>query len=552
MSFVNPSSNNNYSNNPSYQYSENDKTQDNDLEFHLEIILLDKKDPFYGTDLLVFHDEFTGNLPVNGIKESDFIFIKEKYQEFLNGETKFEIEKDKAFTEIITDSLIKLLTREIGRKIFLRILSDQKIKSVVLERGKEAEAKYFDNRHDSSLLDDQIRYVVRINTENKKRLVSINNKGEKQSIPINSFISLGHELIHVTHASALDVFKPPTVSLRSNVKPEKNFDILEEQTTMTGLSLPIQFATENISEEILEQDFEAVEQNYNELNENALRAAFNLPPRIDHSSVREKPVDLNDHESKEFVKFFKSAIKNGLVADVKEILKTNIDLNRKFGKKYPLEYAIEAKKSQIIEILIEHGANPFQLNDKKVTLVELAFNNLISDKNNSRVKLNRFLSIIPKQINEFFVSDLKKNRAKNKILYRELVKFLKPPALQNLNGELVFRDFFKSELSWYFLDKISAILAKNNQIVDLNQVDKEGNTLLHLFLSNPNLEGDIESEEDFSVLEEILNSLSTKENLNMLNNEKMLPMDLAKKFHPKLVNKLGQLLTEKTQGSSVS
>jgi len=98
----------------------------------------------------------------------------------------------------------------------------------------------------------------------------------------------------------------------------------------------------------------------------------------------------------------------------------------------------------------------------------------------------------------------------------------------------------------YVLDKISSILAANNQLIDLNEVDQEGNTLLHLFLSNPFLEEDIKTNEEFEVLEEILTSLATKENLNMKNTKQMSPMDLAKISNPKLVRKLEQLANAST------
>ena len=255
-----------------------------DLKIKKMILQMEPDDPFIDTDLVIFKDEYTGHLPLNGIKESDFIAIKKFYEDFINGNTKFSVQNDtqkENFKELVNECVKRLLTRKAGREILYSVQNSNDIKNISLYYCQEVK--------ESKLEDDEAKKTIYFNPDpdtGKWAYFSINPKGKRIERIIAyepPFITLGHEVLHVTHGDKYP--GPPTASLTSNQKPEKRFDDLEEQVTITGIIEPIHFqedATEleNLSDEFFENwETPATISKYEELNEANLLAAFKLTPK---------------------------------------------------------------------------------------------------------------------------------------------------------------------------------------------------------------------------------------------------------------------------------
>ena len=273
-------------------------------------VAIPESNPFFGTDLVVFSDEFPPNsLPLNGIHEPQFMNLTTLYNKICKGKTKFVIEGDTKFKDLVLDSIKVLLTRRLGRELFKGLLQESGIKKIQIVELLEGEED-FDKKtgiatvgFNRTFIDDSITQLA---------------DGQKAHLVSYHFIDLGHELIHVLHEPNKLIKEAPTFG--------KRFFDLEEQVTITGLekSLPTQFSDD--PEELL--DF-----TYNEINENNLRSVFGLGYRISHEGITiKKPENLSlasDEVSTEIKKYFLDIVDKGLVADIEEFLSKNPDIGIK-------------------------------------------------------------------------------------------------------------------------------------------------------------------------------------------------------------------------------
>nr|MBA3284536.1 hypothetical protein [Nitrosopumilus sp.] len=135
--------------------------------------------------------------------------------------------------------------------------------------------------------------------------------------PIKSpfFIGLAHELIHATHGNNGDHRKEPTIDLE--------YDNLEEQITISGVGRPIigTLQYENFP-----------------INENSIRAAFNLPPRVNHKALItiEKPSSFKEL-TKEVCLYIHDIASFGYKKGLEKLIKNGFKINEKINNKTLLE-----------------------------------------------------------------------------------------------------------------------------------------------------------------------------------------------------------------------
>lgn len=335
-----------------------------------KMLPIEEGDPFFNRGLIVFSDTYTGLMPLNGIKESEFKACKEYLIKFTNGETKLRIgegvheESKEKFKEMI----INLLTRQIGRDL-LNAIECCNFPKVTLMPGEEWLART-DN------------LIVFANLSAQGIYFSINSEGEKVYHIKPNFISLAHELIHILHENSdpknkLNL-KKPTMSLTSQ-SPEIDFDNQEEQYTIAGLKEVIQFNRETTLSSDFFENFDAYDTSafYDRFNENNFLAAFSttknpLPPRINHRAIdfrgssSKTVVNLDTFKEKDlkstaFISTVKAIIDNNLIGDVPKLLtvmkEQGIEIDSTLiGPFNLLQYAQLTGKTEIALCLKKRGA----------------------------------------------------------------------------------------------------------------------------------------------------------------------------------------------------
>lgn len=230
----------------------------------LKLIPLDKSDPFFDTDLVVFRDDYTGILPLNGIKESKLKEIKDYLDAFQNDQTKFKFnDSDPALKQPMYDAFKLLLTRRLGRELLFKLEKLDKVSEIkVVEhsehmvetnvyRKSSIIKKIFYMKDLSSLKKlpkSQVSKITKIESKlylnpsdlEERSYFTIDSNGDRMEARAPFAIGLAHELVHVLYSERGISFKkqPPTLSLTSS-KPESKLGNREEQATITGLGSPI-------------------------------------------------------------------------------------------------------------------------------------------------------------------------------------------------------------------------------------------------------------------------------------------------------------------------
>lgn len=225
---------------------------------------MDADNPFQGTDLIIFKDSYNGQLPLNGIKLADFNHTLQLFKDITGGKTKFALTGNRKFNETIINAIKILMTRRIGRELFKELIAKDQIPRITISppasgsHGTETSASHAHYASGEIFIDLNETGDISIPSPN----------GERRRIETKSplIILLGHELAHFLSSERPDLNEP-----------RENWTNLSEQLTITGLTKPILFSTE-----LRESDFQ-------DINENSLRAAFGLGYRVSHNMTETIP-----------------------------------------------------------------------------------------------------------------------------------------------------------------------------------------------------------------------------------------------------------------------
>lgn len=338
-------------------------------------------DLFYGTDLIVYKDDYRGPLALNGIKEKDYKAI-EKFLVNLskNSVDMFDIKLNEQDKEFLIQDIKDLLTRQTGRNLIFKLEE--------FYRNTGQKIKFMQSPAKGWYADKEVaNFVVYVDYQ-KKPLYSHTidpSSGDIQPVILPSFITLGHECVHILHylEYTFQNADEPTIDLTHHSGKDKAFDNVEEQTTITGFSNQPEFVKVNSPLTLQEREEWLAEYqvlNYQELNENALRAQFRLKPRVDHHGPdlqKSKPKDLTHHASDEFIAYVALIFKDGSPKQLEELIRHGWDVNKpiQFDQRTlisPLELAVSYGKLEFVKFLVDRGANPKALNRKNETLGHMA------------------------------------------------------------------------------------------------------------------------------------------------------------------------------------
>jgi len=203
-------------------------------------------------------------MPLNGIKLKDYHkicdFIRNASLGYANH---IEVEGDSTFKKLIEDSLIILLTREIGRKLIFTIESDiSSPHPIAIQPGEDGHCFFYKNEvriieMNPDPFAEQIYEVEEILPTGLKAI---------RKVPTPFFIDLAHELVHASHERKAFLRR-----LIQNPTLEPEYDNLEEQFTISGF-----LAKVNSAQATSDENFHHLfrELTYSELNERTITAAF--------------------------------------------------------------------------------------------------------------------------------------------------------------------------------------------------------------------------------------------------------------------------------------
>lgn len=298
----------------------------------LNIIQTPPNSPFHGTDLILFKDTFTGPLPSNGIRLTQFQEMESVYQRILNKQSNIRISGGgKPFEDIIHEQIKILMTRDIGRQLWYEIINHQdKVLNILptTDMFRSSVTRYSRSNKEAT---------IHLGLEPFQVLVQGHYRGYLRGEQMPLFLTLGHECIH-----ALNIFNSPHIDEWKKIHQrsatlDPRYTNLEEQRTIQS---------ENI------------------ISENRLRSAFGHPLRFGHQGLTVRPSG-HIHQP-EMVHYFTQVCSLGLLDEIIDLLYQGMDtnavyLNDKAGMT-PLMYAAQGGHTGAFYLLQAAQAN-HQLRD---------------------------------------------------------------------------------------------------------------------------------------------------------------------------------------------
>lgn len=297
------------------------------------ILPLNKNSVFSDTDLVLIDSAFSGNMPLNGIRKSELEHIEQLFKSICEGKEKLKISADNApFTTQTEEAIKLLLTRNIGRKLIQKILENPLLNKVEILRGENSKVTY----KNANVGEIKITMTT-LPEDSKDSLLSYHPTGKIMLRDNPFYITLAHEMVHVSHYPNLLASNSPTLSSKYNN--------MEEQLTITGLK-------KDLSLENPEYDFK---ENYDELNEWNITAAFTNSqnvffPRFSHLGMSKNFFPLNADnieriksaeksegiERKNLLYDIEDLVQLGVLYDLEELYKLNIiDISKLFENRSP-------------------------------------------------------------------------------------------------------------------------------------------------------------------------------------------------------------------------
>ncbi|WP_068468380.1 M91 family zinc metallopeptidase [Candidatus Protochlamydia phocaeensis] len=313
-----------------------------------EIVFKSIQDPshlFFGTDLIVFKNEYKGLMPLNGIKENELHRIVLLHQQIIQQQTPCLIETSNK--KEIGEMLKLLMTRKLGRALIDQIIPSYKNenKNLVIKLTSDSGSRF---------LYRDTTPTIEINENDPHSIMRSPTTGELQPLVSTSFITLGHELIHALHY----IQNPLLFSAYVNAEPLQNsrfHNLEEEETITTHLISPFNSNFEEINfEEITRLEENGTLQEHIFFTENSLRSVFGFPLRFDHHILPSLELINNQYPRSEARKlYFDFLIQAGVLEQVKKWVDcTHENLNLKIIDRYPIDIAIQARSLEVIDYLL--------------------------------------------------------------------------------------------------------------------------------------------------------------------------------------------------------
>lgn len=285
----------------------------NQIDKLFENTISTARTPFANTDLVIFKDSYQGNMPLNGIKESDFKKTCLLFDNICKNKTCLNIHDggiDPNFNSQVYEAIKMLLTRELGRKLINEVC--RKNVKVDVYPGRKTEY----SPHDMAVT---LNSWVNEKTFKIETTPSGINRVRRKASPLH--VGLAHELTHHLHY----VNNKAMMNRNADAKPtlEKDYHNLEEQITITGFSKEPDFSDFKTEETLARV--------YDEFNERNFESAFTnskniFYPRFGHDAVC--MLDGMDMRNKENVTEYLEILKRcNVPVDLQDFL---IEARKKF------------------------------------------------------------------------------------------------------------------------------------------------------------------------------------------------------------------------------
>lgn len=322
------------------------------------------------TDLVVFKDDYKGQLPINGIKESAYKNACELFDKIINNKTSLQIIGEVDTSKPVKlpiqvpvqqlpgyakmfDAIKQLFTRELGRRL-LNQLTTQNQQLLLMQSTMKTGFHYKSTipAVNLSLNPDEGHAIEQTPIGKKIRRT-----------PELTHVKLAHELIHFLHyladKSSMER-KPPTLGA--------HYDDLEEQITIMGFAKEPQ--TRELTDEEFEkacQDLTSTPQSYGELNERSITAAFTNDKQIFYPREGHHGMDIVDPKTFDrpnglamLEDFLTTLAEKGLALEVLENMeKARATLGAsKFFSKEDLEATLSPVKEEII-VALQNSTHPW-------------------------------------------------------------------------------------------------------------------------------------------------------------------------------------------------
>lgn len=327
-------------------------------------IPIPKNNPFYGTDLVVFKDNYKGQLPLNGIRESELAETVKLFEKICTGKGKFKIEGESQFINGVRNDIKMLLTRDVGRKLINTLDKRPGLTQLTIAYSKDG---------DQAVMGTNTAHIfLKPASKGAEKFVYTygSEKGRYQPAKDPEFIILGHEMTHILHehrrladSTGFLPLPDPTLGV--------GFHNLMEQQVITGLTEPlpgISDGTNKDPSQIADDEFSEsdVKIEYQEINENTMRAAFGLHGRVDHGGGNffQRIVPDEENVSEVTLNYVNGIVDFGSDKYLEDFFKTHPKaLNGKTpdGMRFIDSLLISSAREGRLEVakyLIKLGANP--------------------------------------------------------------------------------------------------------------------------------------------------------------------------------------------------
>lgn len=298
------------------------------------IVTLPQTDFSKHTDLVVFKDSVDHQLPLNGIRQSEFEEYNRLYEAIMTNQTKIKLEEFPEFKSVLSQAIATILSRSLGRQLIKNILTSSSCQTIniVPSLGK-TEVTYPETGKPS----------IHLNIKNEAKAIVQLSNGQRFIVQRPLSVVLFHELTHLDEKT-----KKLSYSGSSDPILHKTYTNLEEQVTITGFVYPPGFQDKN-------DDWSAFNYDplYYSINENNFAASLRLEGvRVSHKGVT--PVEeASDPHSKEVKDYIQQCVKLGLIHEIKKWIKKGFKINEGTDEKTSLiGLAISYQHPEMVEFLL--------------------------------------------------------------------------------------------------------------------------------------------------------------------------------------------------------
>lgn len=285
------------------------------------------QNPLYEKGIKVYSDDFIGPMPIYGVRESEYILIKNTIEDIANDRGKIRIAESSSpeFREAVLLDVFYLMSRPVGRELILRISESEDVVTIQ-EAATFAETRFCRETQTVYLYQEEMQIFTAMVVH------------AKFMAPAPRATTFGHELVHFLHW-VLYTKKTGVRLCKIDPTLSKRYRNLSEQYAITGIGND-RFAMLHI-------------------HENAIRQEHGIPTRFSHEATVFSEKILSDHTDP--IARLKLAIEDGAVDNVLHYLRTAEAAM--IHQNYPFifqdvmrnELLTTQEKEAIIYLLIESG-----------------------------------------------------------------------------------------------------------------------------------------------------------------------------------------------------